>query len=341
MISSAEELAGLSYNVSQGNKYDGEYGKYFKQTANMYLGGYMWVPIGDLDNKFMGNYDGGGHTISNLKIETSETYSGLFGYVENGTIKNITLQNCSIAAEASVGGIVGEIRMSTIENCVVASNCYISASSHAVGGVIGAEIDTAVNSCANYARVTSSYVEVGGIVGYSASNKPIQNCINYGNVTGGGRVGGIAGVGFCSIKNCISSAIITDTDSGMIGALAGWASENDYENNTLYGEVISTSEKAGAILGEVHSGVANIKNCSFIGAGKTDLRFVGTGSSSIDSCYAIINQSKVYSSGNFSGWGVITGMNDNMPMQKGLYHVAQFGSAVNAQWFKDKGYTMI
>lgn len=325
--------------MAHGYTYDGGY--CFKQTANIYLGGYMWVPIGNLTYKFMGNYDGGGHTISNLKIETSEAYSGLFSYVENGAVKNITLQNSSIKAESRVGGIVGEIRTSRIENCIVASNCYISASSHSVGGVIGAGADTEIKNCANYAMVTGAYVEVGGIVGYSESNKPIQNCINYGNVTGGGRVGGIAGVGFCSIKNCISSAIITDTDSGTIGALAGWASDNNYENNIVYGEVVSTSEKAGAILGEVLSGVAHIKNCSFIGVGKTGLRFFGIGSSSIDSCYGIINQSKVYSSGDFSGWGVIAGVNDNMPMQKGLYHVAQFGSDVGADWFAGKGFEKI
>lgn len=325
--------------ANNGNTYDGGY--CFKQTANIYLSGYLWVPIGNTTHEFMGNYDGCGHTISNLKIATSEAYSGLFGFVSNGMIKNITLQNCSIEAESKVGGIVGEIHDSVIENCVVASNCYISGSSHSVGGVIGAGVDTAVNSCANYARVTSAYVEVGGIIGYSASNEPIQNCINYGNVTGGGRVGGIAGVGFCSIKNCTSSAIITDTDSGPIGALAGWASDNNYENNTLYGEVVLTSEKAGAILGQVHSGVANIKNCTFIGAGKADLGFVGTGSSSIDSCYAIINQRKIYSSGDFSGWGVIDGMNGNMPMQKDLYHVAKFTENLNVTWFIQRGYTKV
>lgn len=40
-----------------------------------------WVPISDNNVKWKGSFDGGGHTISNLYINSTSQYSGLFGYV--------------------------------------------------------------------------------------------------------------------------------------------------------------------------------------------------------------------------------------------------------------------
>ena len=63
-----------------------------------------WVAIGDEDNPFTGSFNGNGLTISNLKI-TSKTakYIGLFGYVEGGSIYNVTLKNVDIDSAGEKG----------------------------------------------------------------------------------------------------------------------------------------------------------------------------------------------------------------------------------------------
>ena len=77
--------------------------------ANIALTG-EWVAIGDGDNPFTGSFNGNGFTISNLKI-TSKTaeYIGLFGYVEGGTIYNVTLKNIDIDSAGGKGKHVGAI----------------------------------------------------------------------------------------------------------------------------------------------------------------------------------------------------------------------------------------
>ena len=51
-----------------------------------------WIPIGNDNNRWAGNMDGQGHTISNLYIKTAQEYVGIFGYT-NATIQNIIFDN--------------------------------------------------------------------------------------------------------------------------------------------------------------------------------------------------------------------------------------------------------
>ncbi len=53
-------------------------------------------PIGDSSNGFAGSFDGAGHTISNLKIATSGSYSGLFART-SGTIRGVGLVGASVS----------------------------------------------------------------------------------------------------------------------------------------------------------------------------------------------------------------------------------------------------
>ena len=73
---------------------------HYKQTANIDLSGYAnWVPIESTwNNGFSGLYDGNNFTISNLTQDlVGTTYefewgmTGLFGYCEDATLKNIKL----------------------------------------------------------------------------------------------------------------------------------------------------------------------------------------------------------------------------------------------------------
>ena len=52
-----------------------------------------WAPIGTNSNRFTGTFDGGGHTISNLFVNRSRGYIGLFGSLQGATIRNIGIVN--------------------------------------------------------------------------------------------------------------------------------------------------------------------------------------------------------------------------------------------------------
>lgn len=92
-----------------------------------------WTAIGDPGNQYAGTFDGGGHTIRNIKINGNAQNNGLFGYIAGGGIvKNITVKNASMTTSGTKYGIIAAWNDGTIENCVV-SSCDITGSSDYVG----------------------------------------------------------------------------------------------------------------------------------------------------------------------------------------------------------------
>ena len=64
----------------------------------------------------------------------TENFLGLFGYVKNGTVRNVVLADCSIAGHDNVGGIVGRIIGGVVSNCCVGSGVAVIAGGRMPGG---------------------------------------------------------------------------------------------------------------------------------------------------------------------------------------------------------------
>ena len=102
------------------------------------LSGEAWTPIGIGDAfyagtpSYSGTFDGKGHTIKNLSIDSSAHYVGLFGYVYGGTIRNLTVSG-SVKGSEHTGGIAGAANGGTFENC--ANQCAVQGGT--TGGIIG------------------------------------------------------------------------------------------------------------------------------------------------------------------------------------------------------------
>ena len=207
-----------------------------------------WNPIGNSDISYQGTFDGKGKTISNLYINAiSENtgfmgYAGFFGYVDAGSIKNITFNNakvnstgfrstgilaggagsciiediktlasCSVEGIDNVGGIVGMAK-GNISNC---ENHAAVKGAEDVGGIAGwyDGSDNSITSCANYGVVTGSGNNVGGMVGYFRSGT-IQNSANYGNITGYKYVGNLIGDAIvCNLNNVLGTGNVTATSN--------------------------------------------------------------------------------------------------------------------------------
>ena len=66
-----------------------------------------WVPIGNSDKKqYQGTFDGNGKTITNLYINASPIYMGLFGYTNQCTIKNLTFEKANVTNTGNNTGIL-------------------------------------------------------------------------------------------------------------------------------------------------------------------------------------------------------------------------------------------
>ena len=143
-IENEAELALVVYNVSNGNNY---VSTTFVLNTDLDMSAHEWTPIGtDFNHPFKGNFDGNGHTISGVYVNSTGSHNGLFGYVE-GTItlyytlpgcnfiKDFVLKNSYIKGGDRTGGVVGYIRNSmTLENVVCQADVTGGAN---VGGIVG------------------------------------------------------------------------------------------------------------------------------------------------------------------------------------------------------------
>ena len=183
--------AGLDLLATMVNNGDSFSGKYFKLGANIEYGpndldanGENYTAIGVAYENgvhyFQGTFDGDGYTISGIRINktgttNADSYQGLFGYVYQGTVKNVTLSDAEITGYQYVGGIVGSCgATSNIMNCHVTGNVILHAvqdGAHYFGGIVGNSYGM-VSDCTSAAILTVSDGKTGcgnfgGIVGFA------------------------------------------------------------------------------------------------------------------------------------------------------------------------------
>ena len=101
----------------------------------------QWNPIGPTsDAPFKGVFDGQGHTVSGLYHYSGNTFYnvGLVGYASKATVRNVNVVNFYFEADGSrMGGIVGALYGSTVENCYAEGTIYGWDAFATVGGIVG------------------------------------------------------------------------------------------------------------------------------------------------------------------------------------------------------------
>ena len=170
---------------------------------------------------------------------------GLFGGCTRhnvySAIKNITVKNSDIHGEKFVGAIVGRAEEINIENC------------RSIGNTINDETD------------------VGGICGKIGgySGGKVSQCYNSSKVTGGGRVGGIAGMGSIA-ENCLNTGEITiireayRSACGGIFGIFGDATTSARVTACVNLGKVSGGESFGGIVGKTEtSSTGHISNCYY------------------------------------------------------------------------------
>ena len=196
-----------------------------------------WIPIGNNDNRWKGNMDGLGHTISNLYIKIAQNYVGLFGFTDGATIQDLIFDNAKVENVNTTG-------TNTSYTGILAGNAYGDSPAHIKG------IKT-TNNC-----TVIGQNDTGGIVGRAKIN--LENCENRSSVKGTGSVGGIAGDSFeRNIKRCTNYGTV-ENDGSYIGGIIGYAYETSIEDCANYGKITSTGWFVGGIAGLANSSVQNV-----------------------------------------------------------------------------------
>ena len=217
-IGTASELAWFGANGSNASAV---------LTADIDLAGYDWTPL----NKFYGSFNGDGHTIRNLYINSASYPVGLFGYVKTG-------------ASVTKLGITG--------NVTTTNKSYGQA-----GGIAGyMESDTSVTKSWSSVNVTCGK-HGGGIAGYTAGGSAITDCYATGTIrtisANECYLGGICGSYFsntdgATITNCYSTSTVIGSggNASYVGGLSPIKAEANYVNSYyLEGAVSGASPKYG------------------------------------------------------------------------------------------------
>ena len=157
-------------------------------TANLDFQGSTITPIGSTAYPYMGRFDGGGHTFSNLKIESYSNYVGLFGVVGGGvTIKNFVLdETCSIMGGAFVGIIGGSNGKGKVTMESLGNEGSVTAVNQNAAGIFGCNMGGAASPIFINCYVTGPVKggkESGQITGYAAGGQAI-NCYGSGSIEG-------------------------------------------------------------------------------------------------------------------------------------------------------------
>ena len=192
---------------------------------------YNWPPI-DL---FKGEFNGNGHTISNLQIDLDEdsnisaNYVGLFRQIHSkAKISNVGLLNIDIVGRQQVGGLAGSNGGRISNSYVINTNAYRIEAERYVGGLVGENAGSIVNSYAIAYRIEAERY-VGGLVGENAGS--IVNSYAIGNVTGSGGDGAVG------------------RSDGAVGGLVGSNDSGGTISNSRTTSTVVGGEDVGGLVG--------------------------------------------------------------------------------------------
>ena len=260
----ADTSAGAAYKISTEEslrafaaavKADGGKGTYSLSGVSFYLANDIaltgtWKPVGNgvsaVKDFFSGTFDGCGHTISGLNVQSSTANQGLFAAINKATIRNLNVSGTvSCGTKNYIGGIVGKVQAGTIENCSFSG----SVTGGYTGGIAGGlnSNDVTISGCVNAADVTGT--TAGGILGHWKNTAAIRDCYNTGSVTGSAKAGGIVGqLQKGSIENCYSTGVVGGTAAqfGGIFAFSNATVKNCYytlpETEVLGGKAVAATQ---------------------------------------------------------------------------------------------------
>ena len=291
LIASQEDLTALAEFLNSGNaeQFDADaagvgncHGYYFKQTADIDLTGVTWEPIGYSGSYyFAGNYDGGGHSITNA-VSTGKVdpdgfaTAGIFGWVAFGSVENLHVKNANFVATGQnnysyVGGIAGVCYGSSIKNCSVVISSLESKrnnNNNCAGSIVGYSTGGTFEKCAAENNQVKTMAYGGGFVGevdddYGVGKSTFTNCYTANcsvssktdDAQGVSLVGGFAGEmtdSLLTIQNCYVYQATLSTEGTAVpgikatGVFAGqlWGGSTIGATNCYYG-ACGITENAG------------------------------------------------------------------------------------------------
>lgn len=205
-----------------------------------------WTPIGNSSQPFTGTFDGQGHTVSGIFVNSGNNCQGFFGATNGATITNLHTTQGYIRGNGSVGGIVGNAEGGSIEDCT--NGCTIASTGNSNGGIIGNGMGVQITSCTNNGPLVAGQYQNGGIAG-TVEDSTIDRCVNNADITVADHAGGIAAYNTNgTVSNCLNKGNVS-TSNAFYTYTAGIVA-----NNRGTGSVVKNCLNLGTISGQGGTG---------------------------------------------------------------------------------------
>lgn len=237
----------------------------YELTADLDLSQLTLSSIGDNNTPFLGTFNGNGHAISNLKIDSDAGSVGLFAYIgAGGRVVNTVLKDVSVtAADSDNTGAIAGACAGTIENCSVTGTV---SGNGTVAGVVGrlhggtvknCSVDVTVNATGNTASALIGSTNTGGpiTVKNDETGNIVLNNLVRGTVNGadyaGAVVGDMGGSGGCPLQTFTGNVIdvtVNGTDGNVVAGY--WSSGRP---------ILDENQKNGITSGLSADGINNQK----------------------------------------------------------------------------------
>lgn len=264
VIRNDADVNGLKGDIAKGYNAD----KYFEVVANG-ITLTDWVGIGSSSKPFSGTLIGGGNTI-NVTFAAGAKDNGLFAYVSNATLSNLTVNVTAGSVSGQTGGaaFVGKAAGSCTFTALKATGSLGTSSvpvTHNTGGictrVVGGDSTMTVNfnCCTNEMTIYANYTKVGGILAT--------------------REGGSAIIAF---NNCVNSADISNANSTVAecsgtGGMIGWTGQSIPGESVVFSGCVNTGMITAAVYPGNFVGYAHIQPItSGVNVGLASLKPSGT-----------------------------------------------------------------
>jgi len=254
------DMLAQKVNASSDSHFDGIY---FTMTKDIEYDGTEnnYTPVGlgsSITTYFGGVFDGQGHSISGINITSDASRQALFGVVNGGTVKGVTLKSSTINGQGDGhSGIVGYLNGGgLVDDCHVATTVCLTGRNY-VGGIVGSNMNGSISHCSSGATVNGN-MNIGGIVGGNGFENGTNNCILQDNIyygtsiTGSGNnKGAIAGNNNSGSNNTYTYARNYYTASNLKGVKseditaddgAVPALHDDADNSVILGLLAELSE---------------------------------------------------------------------------------------------------
>ena len=213
-------------------------------TASAEAPAKAWTQIGSASVPFAGTFDGQGHTVSGVYMNTTAQYAGLFRKTAvTAILKDFRLENSYFRTTAAYGGSIAGAFAGTAEKIYSNATVHKTTSGNSrFGGLFGTVegASASLTDCwfdGTVSAIGNSYV--GGLIGSldTSCSVTVTNCLFSGSINASNQVGGICGYAFAANSN------ITFTQTLAAGVISA----------SQWGGLIAGRQTASSVLTANHS----------------------------------------------------------------------------------------